>query len=334
MISPPFMKSILSPALLGLLTLSTSFAADWSFKEMPNEHLDVLKEGKVIARFMTAYDKSSPARLNETYKPYLHIFDAGGTAPITKGAGGDFTHHRGIFEGWMKIGVNGRTYDRWHMKGGEQIHQKFLEQKADAKGASFTSLVKWNGDGDETILEDERTFTFLPAPAPYYAVVDVTSIIKAIAGDTTLDGDPEHSGLQFRPAQEVDRSKTTYIYAKENADPHKDVDYPWFGETFSLNGKNYSVVYLNHPENPKEARISAYRDYGRFGAFFKTSIPKGETLTLKVRFLIAQGEMPTAEAIQKSWNDYTGKSEPTPAFTLKPAEKAKSAPPKPAKPVK
>lgn len=326
------MKSFLSAALLGLLSLNTTFAADWSLKETPNAHLDVLQDGKIVARFMTAYDKSTPARLTETYKPYLHIFDTDGTAPITKGIGGDFPHHRGIFEGWMKIGVNGKTYDRWHMKGGEQVHQKFLEQKAGANGASFTSLVKWNGEGDEVILEDERTFTFLPAPAPYYAVVDVTTKIKAVAGDTTLDGDPEHSGLQFRPAQEVDRSKTTYIYAKEKADAHKDLDYPWFGETFFLNGKSYSVVYLNHPENPKGARISAYRDYGRFGAFFKTAIPKGETATLKVRFLIAQGELPAAEAIQQSWNAYTGKNEPAPAFTLKPAEAAKPAKPAAPKP--
>ncbi|MEY4482606.1 MAG: hypothetical protein RL693_58, partial [Verrucomicrobiota bacterium] len=83
---------------------------------------------------------------------------------------------------------------------------------------------------------------------------------------------------------------------------------------------------------PKGARISAYRDYGRFGSFFKATIPKGETLTLKVRFLIAEGEMPSADAIQKSWNAYTGKEEPTPAFTIKPAEAAKAAPPKPANP--
>jgi len=328
------MNTKLASSLIALSTFSTAFAADWSFKETPNTSLDVLHDGKFIARYMTAYDKSTPERLNETYKPYLHIFDAEGTAPITKGMGGEFTHHRGIFEGWVKIGVNGKTYDRWHMKGGEQVHLKFLNQKADTEGASFTSLVKWNGDGDEVILEDERTFTFRPAPAPYYVMLDVTSKIKAVAGDITLDGDPEHSGLQFRPAQEVDRSKTTYIYARENADAHKDVDYPWFGVNYSLNGKSYSVVYLNHPENPKGARISAYRDYGRFGAFYKTSIAKGETLTLKVRFLIAQGEMPSAEAIQKSWNKYTGKSNPTPAFTVKPAEMAKAAQPKPATPEK
>ena len=35
----------------------------------------------------------------------------------------------------------------------------------------------------------------------------------------------------------------------------------------ALNGKKYSVVFLNHPDNPKGAHISAYRDYGRFGIF-------------------------------------------------------------------
>ena len=227
----------------------------------------------------------------------------------------------------MKIGVNGKTYDRWHMKGGSQVHQKTLYEQGNEKSGTFTSLVKWFGEGENVILEDERTFAVLPPNGPFYTTIDVTSKIKAVAGDTTLDGDPEHSGLQFRPAQEVDRSKTVYVYPKENANAHKDKDYAWFGETFSLNGKSYSVVYLNHPDNPKGAAISAYRDYGRFGAFFKTSIKKDETLTLKVRFLISQGEMPSADVLQKAWNDFAGKTEPTPVITVKPAEKP--APKKP-----
>ena len=39
---------------------------------------DVLIGGKVVARYMYAHDKSTPKRLDETYKPYLHIFDADG----------------------------------------------------------------------------------------------------------------------------------------------------------------------------------------------------------------------------------------------------------------
>ncbi|RBP46291.1 methane monooxygenase PmoA-like [Roseimicrobium gellanilyticum] len=313
--------------LLFLAFAATAPAADSSLKETSGQHLDVIRDGKTIARYMTAHDKSTPEKAHETYKPYLHIFDAAGSGPITKGAGGDFTHHRGIYLGWNKITVDGKTYDRWHMKGGDQVHEKFLEEKADGGTLSITSLVKWDGEaGAPPILQDERTFSFPPASAPFYTVVDVTHKVKALVGDTILSGDPEHAGLHYRPAQEVDRSKTMYIYPVENANAHKDLDYPWFGESYSVGGKTYNVVYLNHPDNPKKARISAYRDYGRFGAFFDTAVKKDEVLTLKVRFLIGEGELPSADVIQKAWNEYTGKNEPTPKSTLKPAEGAGKTP--------
>ena len=105
---------------------------------------------------------------------------------------------------------------------------------------------------------------------------------------------------------------------------------PWFGESFTLAGKRFSVVYLNHPGNPKDARISAYRNYGRFGAFFKTTIPAGETATFRARILVQTGELPTPDAIQKLWNDYAGAAEATPPTTAKPAEQPKPKSPEPA----
>jgi len=244
----------------------------FSFHDKPDEHLDVLLDGKVVARYMYAYDKSTPARLHETYKPYLHVFDPEGKAPITKGPGGDFTHHRGIFLGWMKIGHNGKTYDRWHMKGGEIVHQKFLAQKADRDQATFTSLTSWNDGEGKPILQEERTQTIRPAPGPGRLLIDFTTKLTAVNGDVTLDGDPEHAGVQFRPANEVVRKDTVYVFPKEGAVPQKDLDYPWVGETFTLHGKRYSVVEMSHPHNPKKTRWSAYRDYARFGAFPKADL--------------------------------------------------------------
>ena len=90
-----------------------------------------------------------------------------------------------------------------------------------------------------------------------------------------------------------------------------------------MHGNRYSIVEMNHPQNPKGIKYSAYRDYGRFGAFIpKTTIPAGESLTLKFRFLIADGEMPPAEMIEKCWDDFAGASSPTPVppITTKPAE--------------
>jgi hypothetical protein len=217
------------------------------------------------------------------------------------------------------------------MKGGDQVHEKFTAQKAGKDSASFTSLVKWEGEKPgEAIIEEERTLTFLPAPAPGYALIDMVSKLKAVAGETVLGGDVEHAGLHWRPADDIDRSKTLYIYPLEAAQPKKDRDYPWFGASYTLPQGRFSVVYLNHPANPKGASVSAYRDYGRFGAFFPATIPAGGTQEIRARFLVAEGELPGAEVIQKAWNDYTGKSEPVPKTTTKPAEVTKF--PDPTKP--
>ncbi|HEV7401415.1 MAG TPA: DUF6807 family protein, partial [Chthoniobacteraceae bacterium] len=186
---------------------------------------------------------------------------------------------------------------------------------------------------------EERTMTFLPAKAPFYAVIEVVSKLKAVAGETKLNPDPEHSGLQYRPADRIDRKFTTYLYPKADANPHKDRDYPWFGESYTVNEQQYSVVYLNHPANRKDAIISAYRDYGRFGLTWSDTLAKDEVREIRARFLIAAGAMPSAEVIQKAWNDYAGKNEPVPQTTAKPAEKTSfpdpnnPKPPAPPKPV-
>ena len=169
--------------------------------------------------------------------------------------------------------------------------------------------------------------TFLPAPAPGYALIDFASQLTAVAGDLTLDGDPEHAGVQFRPAQEVERAQTVYTFPGAAADPKKDRDLPWLGETFTLKGRPYSVVAFNHPANPTGTRASAYRDYGRFGFFPVAPIRKGGTLTLKYRFWVAEGAMPSAAAILTAANSFTGQDTQPGPVTVKPADKA--APPKP-----
>ncbi len=284
----------------------------FTLQEKDGEHLDVLLDGRTAARYMIAYDKSSPERLHETYKPYLHVFDAEGKRPITKGAGGKFTHHRGIFIGFSKLGFKGKRYDRWHMRSGEIVHEKFLAKESGPDEATITSLTHWLDDDDQPMLDEERTMTFRRGPEPARLVIDFTSKLTASYGPVTLDGDPEHAGVQYRPADEVNTKETTYVFPGEDTDPRKDLDLPWVGETYTLDGKRYSVVDLNHPDNPKGTRFSAYRDYGRFGAFFVKEIPEGESLTVRYRFLIAEGEMPPAAVIQKCWDDFAGVKKPTP----------------------
>jgi hypothetical protein len=136
------------------------------------------------------------------------------------------------------------------------------------------------------------------------AIVDFTTRLTP-SEDLKLNGDPEHAGIQYRPANEVDKKATTYLFPKENQDPRKDFNLPWVNEYYELNGNGYSVTHMNHPSNPQPNRYSAYRDYGRFGAFFTQSLKKGETLELHYRFVIRRGKPGNRSSIQGEFEQWT-----------------------------
>jgi hypothetical protein len=298
--------------------------AAWELHEEPGRHLDVRRDGRPVARYMFAHDPSTKETLHDTYKPYLHVFDAEGKAPITKGPGGDFTHHRGIFIGWNKITCAGKTYDRWHMKGGEQVHRAFSARTTNAQGASFTSQVDWNDAAGQPFLREERTFRVTAAPAPGYVLIDMTSTLAPVAEAVSLGGDPEHAGCHFRPAQEIRRDQTEYLFPRAGADARKDRDYPWVAERFVLPSGTFSVALLNHPGNPTGTAWSAYRHYGRFGAFPTAKIGAGEKRAFRYGFLVAAGDFPSPEVIQRTWDGFAGATaSPVPEVTRKPADGAK-----------
>jgi hypothetical protein len=336
--------------LLGLAFCAFASAADapdgFSLKDTPGQHLDVLLDGKLVARYIDGHDTSTPERHDETYKTYLTVFDSDGKTPITNGyfPKGPYPHHRGIFIGFRKIAFNCHEYDRWHMhdsngpidpktnkKGpttGDIVHQKFEDENADADSATFTSVTAWEDETGKPFIVERRTMSFHRAPAPARLIIDFTSKLTPTL-ECTLDGDPEHAGVQYRPTNDLDTTKTLYVFPAEHPNAHKDLDYPWVGETFTMtNGTVHSVVQMSHPDDPKGVKWSAYRNYGRFGAFVKHEIKAGDSLTLKYRFLIADGEMPPVEFIEKVFDQYTGATTAAPKVTIVAAEQPAPAKPK------
>ena len=83
---------------------------EFTLRDEPGDHVDVLRDGDPVARYMYAYDPTAEGA-HETAKPYLHVVDPSTGKPITKGPGGKYTHHRGIFIGWKQFGVDGETYE-------------------------------------------------------------------------------------------------------------------------------------------------------------------------------------------------------------------------------
>ncbi len=314
------------PTLLALLAFVPAFGAD--IKVNPHEAVDVAQDGKVVARFMTAHDVSTPARRLETYKPYLHVFDPSGALSITKGPGFNFTHHRGIMLGFAKITVDGKSYDRWHMSGGDQVVTAIKPTDS-----GFVASIDWQGAGAQAkpILTEERTFAFTKPSAPFYFGIEMKSTLKPDHGEAKIDGDPEHAGAQFRPSEKIDGTKTTYVYPGKDVLIHKVRDLTWVAEVFTVEGKTFTALLLNHPSNPKGTAFSAYRDYGRFGAFPRGVATTEAPFKLHYKWLIAEGDVRDAAAFQQAYNAFADSNEPTPAVTVMLAEQPKPKAKAPAK---
>jgi hypothetical protein len=166
--------------------------------------LDYSVGGQPWLRTMAA--PHDTANREETYKVFTHILSFDGKGPITKGAGGKFTHHRGLFIGWKDTMVNGVDLDTWHMP---NCYQQ-LVSTSEANGVQ-TLGITWNDLENKPFITEERT---LAAKADGdVRVIDFGSKLTALEHKIELKGDLQHAGMQLRMAQEVadHEDSTSYI---------------------------------------------------------------------------------------------------------------------------
>jgi len=316
---PPF-------ALLSLLILlsASPVAAQFTWTDTEGKHLELTFQNRPVARYVyEAIDESSPGRRDETYKPFCHIYRPDKREDfLTKGPGGSFTHHRGIYYGFSKISYTDRdgkqwnNVDTWHCRKAHQVHRSFASKEADAKTAAFTSVIDWVGDDGQVFATEERTMRFSYPVKDL--VVDFESRLTPSVPSLRLDGDPQHAGFHFRAHNDIhDVSPNATYYIRPvsgvgqpgiainwspKTDNEQTRDLPWKGMCFLLDNKFFTVAYLDHSGNPKPARASE-RQYGRFGTYFATDVIPEKPLTVRYRLVIRQGEM-TVEEITKLSEDF------------------------------
>ena len=264
-------------------------------------HRDCLLDGKPVWRHMNAYD---PARLAETYKTFHHVFAQDGKRFITKGAGGRYTHHRGLYLGWSKVKTGTSGGDFWHCKG---VTIRLKEYTDDA-----TSVNEWIDKAGEAVARDTKKVTTSRLDDGSL-VMDFDIEVEALDGKLDLNGDPQHAGFQFRAHDGVNsgeggtRKHCEYLRPASAKSKGGDVwtECPWVVGTFDHAGTDYSVQHMNHPSNPKfDETVYSTRNYGRFGAYAPHAVEAGGKLALKYRVVVST-ETPdaaTAQARYDAWS--------------------------------
>lgn len=253
-----------------------------------------------------------------TYKPFHHVYSPNGERIVTKGPGGQFTHHRGLYFGFNRItyGEDKLTCDVWHCKApAYQRHEDVLSTEEGLVLGRHRVQIAWHGTKGEKFAEEHRELTSFNAGKNQF--IEFASVVRTTGGNIRLDGDPQHAGFHFRADNEVaekTKSQTYYLRPDGKGKPGETrnwdaksrnplaVNEPWKVLSFVLGGVRYSALYLDHPNNPKEAR-SSERDYGRFGSYFEYDITPEKPLKVNYRVILKEGEFTPEEAVRLS-NDF------------------------------
>jgi hypothetical protein len=320
---------------LGLFTTTPAHADDpkFTWTDDPDHGTCELTLGdQPVLLYMYAYDPSTEETLHNTYKVYHHVFAPGTGTRLTKGPGGQYTHHRGLYVAWNKTGYEGTSADFWHCtKGAHQRHVKFHDKTVTAEHAAMTSEIHWNdADGKPVIVElrtlEVRRLPWPSADQPGWQI-NWRSQLESRRGTITLDGDRQHAGFQFRADQPVaDAASARYIRpagfpdqpaafeVDDRTAPDGHINLNWLAMSYPLaNDKGvvekYTVQYCEDPALPKPSRYSE-RPYGRFGAFFKTTLEADKPLTLRYQLNITRGDSPAPETLQAWYKEFTQSLQP------------------------
>ncbi len=311
-------RNFFLPVLLATAACSVAAGDPFTWKtDSAAGTADLLLGDRPVIRYMFAHDTSSEQQIHDTYKVFHHVFGPQSAARITKGPGGKYTHHRGIFVGWNKTGFEGKTLDFWHCKAGaHQKHIRFIEQKADADHGTMTAEIHWNDPDGKPVIQETRTVTVRKDSATGGWQIDWSTKLQSRRGDITLAGDRQHAGFQFRADQPVaDANGATYlrpanfpqtpkaIQVGDKGDPPPHINLTWFANTYQIGGKRYTVEYFDNPNLPKPSLFSE-RPYGRFGTYFKTKLTEGQPLQMRYRLIVSEGDSPSVQAIQARYEAF------------------------------
>jgi hypothetical protein len=280
----------------------------FTWHDHPSHRTDLMFGQRHVIRYhYEGYDASTEESRVRTYKVFHHVFSPNGERIVTNGLLDDpkvhSPHHRGIFYGFNRITYgNGQRADTWHCtEGAFQQHERFLAAEAGPVLGRHRALISWHGR-DAAFAEEERELTVYNVPGG--VLLEFSSRLKSVSDRVRIDGDPQHAGFQFRAHNDVDAfttNQTVFIRPDgtgkpgetRNWDPQTrqgPVNLPWNAMSFVLGGKRYTVAYLDHPANPKEARFSE-REYGRFGSYSEFTIEKDKPLTVNYRLWLQDGLM-------------------------------------------
>jgi len=289
----------------------------FTWRDTLGRYADVLIGDRPVVRYMYRAYENDPAKRDLNNKPFHHVFDPAGPRLLTKGTGGLYTHHQGLFYGFTRCTFPGGKCNTWYCHEGEhELHREMLAREEGQVLARHRTSIDWNDLKGKPFCREHRELAVFAVAGG--TLIEWSSRLWSVRGTVTLDGDAQHAGFQFRADDEVAKrqSEKLVYYLRPDGkgapgatrNPVKDkgpedpankpmVNMPWNVMSFVLGPQRYSAVYIDSPRNPKPS-FASERAYGRFGGWFgkRTLVEGKQPIELVYRVWVQRGEMTGADA--------------------------------------
>ncbi|MEN8773069.1 MAG: DUF6807 family protein [Akkermansiaceae bacterium] len=240
-----------------------------------------------------------------TTRPYLHpIVAPDGKGELTEFSPGHHKHQTGLYWGFTR--VNKRDYfhnlqsDYWKRNSSTVLI-------ASGQSVSWQTSYDLLGDNGHTVLTQTQTWTMSSSKKEH--VLDLTWEGTG-KSDVTI-GKYNYGGLFLRMPWHRGKTKgevvNSALQKNNQAEGKRAV---WVDVGMDIAGRDdwgHTTIF-DHPENsdfPQPWRVDGQLGIGPCRAILGDwKIPKGETETIRHRFLIHTGKL-EPEALTKKWEDYS-----------------------------
>lgn len=222
--------------------------------------------------------------------------------PVAPDEKADHPHHRSL---WFTHGdVNGVDFWSENKGHGSIVHRDFVKVEGGPR-ATIVTCNDWNGPDGKKICEDEQTFVFGANDAARW--IDVVLVVKAPDADVTFGDTKEGAfGVRVAGTMDVTAKKGGKIVNDQGLTDGDAWGQPasWVDYHGPVGGETLGIAIMNHPSSFRYPNHWHVRTYGLFTAnpFGLHDFPggkdlngahtikQGQTMTLKYRVLLHQGD--------------------------------------------
>ena len=285
--------------------------------------ITVKANDRVVLRY-----RGTPGGMPDGYEPaflrggYIaEVYSPAGTL-VSDDYPPDHKHHHGIWSPWTKTKFEGRDVDFWNMgqKKGKVEPVSFGETWSKDAKAGFRAkhkMIDLSAPGGPKAAIDETWEVTVLAPVKTAGGKDANVFDLVITQTTSSDGPlvlPKYhyGGLGLRGARDWDGKDGIRFLTSEGVTDRikaNETRAKWSHVNGDVAGKEAGISILCHPDNyrfPQPIRIHPSEPFFCYAPsqLGEWSIEPGKPYVAKYRFVVTDGGVPDAKAIEGWWAEY------------------------------